>query len=119
MIHRRVELALSVKSEPGDSLSMNETGIAQAGSIAFSISSRGVESTRHAPNVSSHTDRASQMSYAARSRNESHRRNRDACNEFDRERSCCAHDRAGNIARESSLPIHVGQPMVLVARRRW
>jgi hypothetical protein len=44
-----VELALSVKANPEISHLMNKRLIAQAGSIAFSISSEGVESARHAP----------------------------------------------------------------------
>jgi hypothetical protein len=49
MIHPWMELALSVKATPEIPLSTGKTEIAQAGSIAFSISSRGVESSRHAP----------------------------------------------------------------------
>jgi hypothetical protein len=43
-----VELALSVKANPEIPLSTNEMRIAQAGIIAFLISSRGVEPARHA-----------------------------------------------------------------------
>jgi hypothetical protein len=39
---------LAVKENPEIPLSMNEMRIAQAGGIAFSISTRGVEPTRHA-----------------------------------------------------------------------
>jgi hypothetical protein len=49
MIHRWMELALSVKATPEIPLSTDKTEIAQAGSIALSISSRGVESSRHGP----------------------------------------------------------------------
>ena len=40
---------MSVKANPEISHLMNKRLIAQAGSIAFSISSEGVESARHAP----------------------------------------------------------------------
>jgi hypothetical protein len=43
-----MELALSVKATPEIPLSMDETEITQAGSIAFSIGSPGVESSRRA-----------------------------------------------------------------------
>jgi hypothetical protein len=107
-------LALSVKREAEIPLSMNETEIAQAGSIAFSISSRGGESPRHALNDSALPDREVQMYCAGPSRNDFRRRDRNACSELDQGRGRRVHDNEGTIAREYSPAIRCGQPMVLV-----
>ena len=77
-----------MKANPEIPLPMNEMRIAQAGSIAFSISSRGVESTRHAlEQFIKRRSRHGRTHYRASPRNVFRGRARDARDEWGQERA--------------------------------